>query len=31
MPHDGVPAFDGAAPDAVIASLAELSRHIDMW
>jgi putative hydrolase of the HAD superfamily len=31
IPHDGVPAFDGATPDAVISSLAELSHHIDIW
>ena len=31
IPHSGVPAFDGATPDAVITSLAELMDHIDAW
>lgn len=31
IPNDDVPAFGGAAPDAVITSLAELTDHIDAW
>ena len=31
IPHSDVPAFDGAVPDAVITSLAELMDHIDVW
>ena len=31
LPNGGVPAFDGASPDAVIASLAELPPLIDSW
>ena len=31
VPHSGVPAFEAAVPDAVIASLAELMDHIDGW
>jgi putative hydrolase of the HAD superfamily len=31
VPNHDVPAFDGAAPDAVITSLAELMEHIDRW
>lgn len=31
IPNDGVPSFDGAIPDAVIASLSELRPLIDAW
>jgi putative hydrolase of the HAD superfamily len=31
IPNSGVPAFDGAVPDAVITRLAELPRHLDNW
>ena len=31
VPHSDVPAFDGAAPDAVISRLAELPGIIDRW
>jgi putative hydrolase of the HAD superfamily len=31
VPHSGVPAFEAAAPDAVITTLAELMDHIDGW
>jgi putative hydrolase of the HAD superfamily len=31
IPNDDVPDFDGAAPDAVITSLAELMHHVDAW
>ena len=31
IPHSDVPPFDDAIPDAVITSLADLTRHIDMW
>jgi putative hydrolase of the HAD superfamily len=31
IPNSGVPAFDGAVPDAVITRLAELPRHLDSW
>ncbi len=31
IPNDGVPSYDGAAPDAVITRLSELSLHIDAW
>jgi putative hydrolase of the HAD superfamily len=31
VPNSTVPAFGGAAPDAVIGSLAELPRYLDEW
>jgi putative hydrolase of the HAD superfamily len=31
IPNSDVPTFDGAAPDAVIARLSELTRHLDAW
>jgi putative hydrolase of the HAD superfamily len=31
VPNSDVPSFDGAAPDAVITRLAELTRHLDAW
>ncbi len=31
VPNSAVPAFAGATPDAVIASLAELPRYLDLW
>jgi putative hydrolase of the HAD superfamily len=31
VPNSEVPSFDGATPDAVIASLAELPAHLDRW
>ena len=31
IPNSDVPTFDGAAPDAVIAGLSELTRHLDAW
>ncbi len=31
VPNSDVPAYDGAAPDAVIARLAELTAHLDRW
>ncbi len=31
VPNSDVPAFDDAAPDAVITRLSELTRHLDAW
>lgn len=31
IPNDAVPSYDGAAPDAVITRLSELTQHIDAW
>jgi putative hydrolase of the HAD superfamily len=31
IPHSDVPPFDGAAPDAMITRLSELTGHLDAW